>query len=220
MYRQTQRTNSHPQEKEKPLEWTDRDGDQKRLNQSLYSPTRCQYLRSLSHSVRTSGFPSSWGWASFPIPSAFTFSSSSTTHPPPLARMTPSTTKLQYDEKLNAECDGLDVRDTPSDTLFIAAQTPTLLSIHHLAPLLLALLLLLLLRRIHFGHALVGTRHWYHPWGLGVSMSTGQDCFLFVLERVEEFCFLCPVIVRSLCCALSGGRQPRLGRGRAACLQR
>jgi hypothetical protein len=39
--------------------------------------------------------------------------------------MTPSTSTLQYNEKLNAECDGLDVRGTPNDTsLYRRPNTP------------------------------------------------------------------------------------------------
>jgi hypothetical protein len=37
--------------------------------------------------------------------------------------------------------------------------------------------------------------NWYYPWGLDVS--TGAGCFLFVLERVEEFGFPCPGRVMS-----------------------
>jgi hypothetical protein len=85
-----------PQQKGKPPEWTDRDSGQRDRLRSLYSPTRCQPLRSLSRSVHESGFPSSWGVDAFspsppPFPTIhllliFDHPSSS-----PLARMTPST---------------------------------------------------------------------------------------------------------------------------------
>jgi hypothetical protein len=148
----------------------------------------------------------------FPLPLPFPPPSPRLRPPilPPLARMTPSTSTLQYNEKLNAECDGLDVRGTPNDTsLYRRPNTPRSS-----------------LRFSFFSSSFVVSSSVMFPSGLGTGIilgvqgcrcRQGRDCFLFVLESVEEFCFPCPVVVRSLCCALTGGRQPRLGRGRAGC---
>jgi hypothetical protein len=76
MYNRKRQITPHPQQKEKPPEWTDRDSDQ----------------NPLSHSVRTSGFPSSWGWMHLHSPPSHLLHSLILDHPSssPVARMTPS----------------------------------------------------------------------------------------------------------------------------------
>src|SRR4051812_43849428 len=92
-------------------------------------------------------------------------------------------------------------------TALMSAARPVTLSLSppkHLSLLLLALLLLLLpLRRIQFGNAFVGTRLWYYPWGLGVSMSTGAGLFLVRSRKGGRVLFsmsgCCQIVVLCAC---------------------